>query len=54
MSFARIKNELGFHATHTVESGVDEIAAWLRDRPEADFRAARYSNVLTLSETLRA
>ncbi len=54
VSFARIERELGFHASRTVESGVDEIAAWLRDRPEADFRAARYSNVLTLAETLRA
>ncbi len=54
VSFARIRRELGFDTTHTIESGVDEIADWLGDHPETDFRAARFSNVLTLSETLRA
>lgn len=54
VSFARIERELGFQAARTIESGVDEIAAWLTARPGTDFRAARYSNVLTLTEKLRA
>ncbi len=54
VSFARIERELGFQAGRTIESGVDEIAAWLTARPETDFRAALYSNVLTLTEKLRA
>jgi len=54
VSFARLAQTLGFAAEHDLESGVDGIAAWLAARPDVDFRAARWSNVLTLSETLRA
>jgi nucleoside-diphosphate-sugar epimerase len=54
VSFARIGQELGFHAQHPLEDGMDEIAAWLGARPALDHRAARYSNVLSLEETLRA
>lgn len=54
VSFARLERELGFRAEHSLEDGVDEIAAWLSARPMLDHRAARYSNVLTLEEALRA
>jgi nucleoside-diphosphate-sugar epimerase len=53
VSFARIERELGFHARRPLESGVDEIAAWLEARPAVDHRAARFSNVLSLEEVLR-
>ncbi len=54
VAFGRLERTLGFRAEHSVESGIDEIAAWLEARPGTDFRAARYSNVLTLTEALRA
>lgn len=54
VSFARIESALGFRARRPLEEGVDEIAAWLGARPALDHRAARYSNVLSLEEVLRA
>lgn len=54
VSFARIERDLGYRASRTLESGIDEIAAWLTASPDTNFRAARFSNVLTLTEMLRA
>jgi len=53
VSFAKIERELGFRARRPLEEGIDEIAAWLGERPAVDHRAACYSNVLALEETLR-
>jgi len=53
VSFARIADELGFTPRHSVAGGVAEIAGWLGDAPAVDFRAARFSNVRTLEESLR-
>lgn len=54
VSFAKIERTLGFRARRPLEDGMDEIAAWLDARPALDHRAARYSNVLSLEEALRA
>ena len=52
VSFARIHDGLGFRAERSLESGIDEIAAWLAAHPELDHRAPRFSNVLALQATL--
>ena len=52
VSFRRIREELGFTPVHDLESGVDEIAAYLDHERAIDFRAARYSNVKTLEAAL--
>jgi nucleoside-diphosphate-sugar epimerase len=54
VSFGRIERELGFRAERSLEDGIGEIAAWLHLSPAVDYRAVRYSNVLSLEETLRA
>jgi nucleoside-diphosphate-sugar epimerase len=50
VSFARIRNELGFVAEYTLEEGVREIEAALRDGRLGDYRQRRYSNYQTLSD----
>ena len=54
VSFARIQEALGFQTERSLESGIDEIAAWLAAHPELDHRAARFSNVLALQAMLHA
>jgi nucleoside-diphosphate-sugar epimerase len=53
VSFARIRSELGFTARHAIDDGVQEIAAWLGARPDADPDRDLYSNVRTLAAALR-
>ncbi len=54
VAFGRIERTLGFRAERSLEDGIGEIAAWLHLSPAVDYRAARYSNVQSLEETLRA
>jgi nucleoside-diphosphate-sugar epimerase len=54
VSFDRIQDVLGFHAERSLESGIDEIAAWLAAHPGLDHRAPRFSNVLALQAMLHA
>jgi nucleoside-diphosphate-sugar epimerase len=49
VSFAKIRNQLRFLPRYTVEDGVHEIAAALRDGSIQDYRDSRYSNIKTLS-----
>jgi nucleoside-diphosphate-sugar epimerase len=49
VSFAKIRTELRFLPRYTVEDGVHEIAAALRDGSIRDYRDNRYSNIKTLS-----
>jgi nucleoside-diphosphate-sugar epimerase len=42
--FGKIRSVLGFELQHTVESGIDEILAALRDGVIADTRNPRYAN----------
>jgi nucleoside-diphosphate-sugar epimerase len=51
VSFAKIRRELGFLTTHTVDDGVREIEAVLREGRITDYRATLYSNYRTLSES---
>jgi len=51
VSFAKIRRELGFVPHHRVEDGVREVAAALRSGQIEDYRAARYSNYKTLSDS---
>jgi nucleoside-diphosphate-sugar epimerase len=48
VAFGRLEKELGFTPRRTLESGVDEIARFLRERDGVDYTAAIYSNVRTL------
>ena len=48
VAFRRLANELGFVPQRTLESGVDEIARFLRERDGLDYGAAIFSNVRTL------
>ena len=50
VSFARIKNELGFEPEFTVEDGVREVIDAIRSGRIADYRNPRYSNILSLKE----
>jgi nucleoside-diphosphate-sugar epimerase/uncharacterized membrane protein YiaA len=50
VSFARIRNVLGFAPQHTVAEGVGEIAAALREGRIGDYHDKRYSNYETLSD----
>lgn len=54
VAFGRIERTLGFRAGRSLDDGVGEIAAWLHLSPAVDYRAAAYSNVRSLEETLRA
>jgi nucleoside-diphosphate-sugar epimerase len=54
VSFAKIRNHLGFTPRHTVRDGILEIKAALEDGRIADYRDARYSNYKTLSEESNA
>ena len=49
VSFARIRNELGFKPCYTVEQGVRQMEAALRSGEIQDYRDKRYSNILTLT-----
>ncbi len=53
VSFARITDDLGFKAAHSVDSGVAEIERWIAQRQGFDPAAVRYSNVRTLEAALR-
>ncbi|MEP7028808.1 MAG: SDR family oxidoreductase, partial [Candidatus Eisenbacteria bacterium] len=53
VSFARITDELGFRAEHSIDAGVAEIADWIHARSGFDPAAVRYSNVRTLEAALR-
>jgi hypothetical protein len=48
VSFAKIRNELGFLPKHTLEDGVRDIQAALRSGLVADYRDKRYSNYQSL------
>jgi nucleoside-diphosphate-sugar epimerase len=50
VSFAKIRRELDFLPRHTIEDGVREIEAALRNGQIGDFRDRRYSNYKTLSD----
>lgn len=50
VSFARIRNELGFVPLYSVENGVCEIKTALREEQIRDYRDKRYSNYKTLSD----
>ena len=50
VSFAKIRNHLGFTPRHTVPDGILEIKAAIEDGRIADYRDACYSNYKTLSE----
>jgi hypothetical protein len=50
VSFAKIRDELGFTPLYTVADGVREIEAALRDGRIGDYRDKRYSNHKTLSD----
>jgi nucleoside-diphosphate-sugar epimerase len=42
--FTRMRTELGFETTHTVQDGIDEVARLVRSRAIPDPHAARYRN----------
>jgi nucleoside-diphosphate-sugar epimerase len=50
VSFAKIRNELGFEPVGTLEHGVAEIVAALREGRIADWQAQTFSNYKTLSD----
>ena len=50
VSFARIRQRLGFTTRRSVAEGILEIKAAIEDGRIADYRDARYSNYKTLSE----
>lgn len=50
VSFAKIRNELGFRPSHTVRDGIVEIQAALADGRIRDYRDCRYSNYKVLSQ----
>jgi nucleoside-diphosphate-sugar epimerase len=52
VSFAKIRNELGFVPRYTVEEGVREIQAAFQDGRIGDYREKRYSNFRTLSDAV--
>jgi len=53
VSFARLKDELGFTARHSLDDGVREIKAWLLAHPYDDPDRRAFSNVRTLEAELR-
>ena len=53
VSFARLADELGYRAHHTIDAGVAEIERWISGRAGFDPAQARYSNVRTLEAALR-
>ncbi len=53
VSFARIEDELGYRARHSIDSGVREIQDWMDAQSGIDPTAARFSNVRTLEAALR-
>jgi nucleoside-diphosphate-sugar epimerase len=50
VSFARVKNELGFVPTRTVADGVAEIKAAIESGAISDYADIRYSNVKSLAK----
>ena len=53
VSFARLRDELGFAARHSLADGVREIKAWLLAHPHDDPDRRAFSNVRTLEAELR-
>lgn len=51
VSFAKIRRELGFHATHTVDDGIREIRDAVASGKIGNLDDVRYSNFALLSES---
>jgi nucleoside-diphosphate-sugar epimerase len=50
VGFDRIRTDLGFEPSFTVEDGIREVVDAIRSRQITDYRNPRYSNILSLKE----